>query len=636
MKIIHFCAGLEGWNGMANTARQFVEEELTRGDESQLTNDVGVIERTATIDRVQIHGTWLPVLWKVAKLAKRKGAELIVRPCGNYDPIRIRRGAIKRLKKWLVGPFEHAMLNRADFVQCTCAAEAEWVKVYHPRARIQMTDLKRFFDLGVDGSRSRTEDGSLHVLYLGRRDPLKGVEFLERAVAEIQVKVRDAIERSEIAEGLREQRRVGISAGVEKDRRGLALRKIDEWLQGVDAESFDAALERLVGERSASSEYRFKKEDERETAIAGARRFFVEFARKIIELSDGRCVYFAPDKRALERNRGDRARCWAEYAFHAVSSSGKIIDGRNYRERLFNSIKLDAMAGICEIISQEHCMYRLIDAVPQNDAVIFIGKDAFGGRTEVVTRLDEYGNAKANLGEVTVIVQHKRNKQTPPPKFRPLTEVVETVAKHQAAGFSPSTTANSVANPIGPRKGAVREIGLGRRSRSTVEVELRIVSDHVGEELEKDWAWCDVLCLPTLSENFGRVVAEALERGKRVITTDGAPVWGEGELFDCSDCSDCSIGYGGRLVYLKGYRDGTDEERVRLLKEALEDDRLDVHLAAEPCQFKMPRLLLRGMGASKSCRMSDFGVSEGKDEVICWQWGKNAASSADGMPWRVV
>ena len=296
MKVIHFCAGLEGWNGMANTARQFVAEELARGDESQLTNDVGVIERTEKVDRVQIHGTWLPVLWKVAKLAKRKGAELIVRPCGNYDPIRIRRGAIRRLKKWLVGPFEHAMLNRADFVQCTCAAEAEWVRAYHPKARIQMTDLKRFFDLGVDGSRSRTEDGSLHVLYLGRRDPLKGVNYLEQAVEELK------------------------------------------------------------------------------------------------------------------------------------------------------------------------------------------------------------NHPHSNLNW---------------------------------------------------------------------PLELHCVSDHFGEDLEKDWAWCDVLCLPTLSENFGRVVAEALERGKRVITTDGAPVWGEGELFDCSDCSDCSIGYGGRLVYLKGYRNGTDAERVELLKEAI-------------------------------------------------------------------
>ena len=82
------------------------------------------------------------------------------------------------------------------------------------------------------------------------------------------------------------------------------------------------------------------------------------------------------------------------------------------------------------------------------------------------------------------------------------------------------------------------------------------MSDAVGEAKEAAWAWCDVLCLPTLSENFGLVVAEAFERGKRVITTDGAPAW--------EDCAG-----DGRLVYLKGYRDDDDETRVRLLKEAL-------------------------------------------------------------------
>ena len=89
------------------------------------------------------------------------------------------------------------------------------------------------------------------------------------------------------------------------------------------------------------------------------------------------------------------------------------------------------------------------------------------------------------------------------------------------------------------------------------QIELKIVSDAFGEEKEKVWEWCDVLVLPTLSENFGLVIAEALERGKRVITTDGAPAWGDGN------------DYGGRLIYLKGYRDGSDAERVRLLRDAL-------------------------------------------------------------------
>lgn len=103
--------------------------------------------------------------------------------------------------------------------------------------------------------------------------------------------------------------------------------------------------------------------------------------------------------------------------------------------------------------------------------------------------------------------------------------------------------------------------------------ELRIVSSAFGEELEKVWDWCDVLVLPTLSDNFGLVVAEALERGKRVITTDGASAWEEGlsrvERVDRVE-GELWSGYGGQLIYLKGYRDGTDEERVELLKRAIE------------------------------------------------------------------
>ena len=88
-------------------------------------------------------------------------------------------------------------------------------------------------------------------------------------------------------------------------------------------------------------------------------------------------------------------------------------------------------------------------------------------------------------------------------------------------------------------------------------VELRVVSNAFGEEKERVWEWCDVLVLPTLSENFGLVIAEALERGKRVITTDGAPAWGDGNT------------YGGRLCYLRGFRKATPAVRVAMLKDAI-------------------------------------------------------------------
>ncbi len=116
---------------------------------------------------------------------------------------------------------------------------------------------------------------------------------------------------------------------------------------------------------------------------------------------------------------------------------------------------------------------------------------------------------------------------------------------------------------------AVRQISSVPCSLFPVPPQLKVVSNAFGEEKERVWEWCDVLILPTLSENFGRVVAEALERGKRVITTDGAPAWSPSASAteDKGDCSD----YGGRLVYLKGYRDGLPDERVRLLKKAIEE-----------------------------------------------------------------
>ena len=107
---------------------------------------------------------------------------------------------------------------------------------------------------------------------------------------------------------------------------------------------------------------------------------------------------------------------------------------------------------------------------------------------------------------------------------------------------------------IGKDEGEGRKL---RRMAADRDLDVEFCGIVSEEEKEAAYRWCDALVLPTLSENFGLVIAEALERGKRVITTDGAPAWGDGN------------DYGGRLVYLKGFRDGTRESRVALLKDAI-------------------------------------------------------------------
>lgn len=182
MKIVHFCAGLEEWNGMANTARQFVEEELNAGHVSLLTNRSD--ELVGKIDVVYIHGAWLPVLWDVAKKAKEIGARLIIRPAGSYDPVRL---AYHGWKKKLVSFWEHRMLRRADVLLATCEAEKGWIERYlGPHCPpVEVTDIKRFFKLQGTGNREQETGKPLRLLYLGRRHPLKGLEFLEEAVRQI-------------------------------------------------------------------------------------------------------------------------------------------------------------------------------------------------------------------------------------------------------------------------------------------------------------------------------------------------------------------------------------------------------------------------------------------------------------------
>ena len=313
MKIVHFCAGLGENNGMANTARQFMLEELASGNQSIVTNEISKIVQGLTV--VMIHGAWLPLLWNAAKRAKMVGAKLVIRPAGSYDPVRL---AFHGWKKRLVSFFEHRMLRRADMILATCEAERGWIQEYLGKRcpAVEVTDIKRFFKINSEFKVQRFElkGRPLHLLYLGRRHPLKGVKYLEEAVKRIQ------------------------------------------------------SLE--LGGQSVTNDNNFQ------------------------------------------------------------------LQALNY-------------------------------------------------------------------------------------KF-----------------------------------------------------DLRIVSNAFGEEKEHVWAWCDVLVLPTLSENFGRVVAEALERGKQVITTDGAPAWGgdslEFRVQSLEFGGEIWSGYGGRLIYLKGYRDGTSECRIELLRCAIE------------------------------------------------------------------
>ena len=182
MKVLHVCAGWDDTNGVAVAARLLAREQVARGDEVSF----GVWALPSSLrraDEVWVHCGWLPCLWWAGLFARRT----VRMPHACYDPVRL---AYHGWKKRLVGPIERFFLRRAARVVVTCEAEREWVERYvgsrHPP--IEVTDIKRFFrlpsgsSLAASCSSSASAARPLHLLYLGRRHPLKGLHYLEEAV----------------------------------------------------------------------------------------------------------------------------------------------------------------------------------------------------------------------------------------------------------------------------------------------------------------------------------------------------------------------------------------------------------------------------------------------------------------------
>ena len=195
MKFLHICAGWQAWNGAANIARMLMDEQTRAGNKVSFASWAKIGDLKAA-DEVWVHCSWLPCLWWASLWAKR----LKWMPEASYDPVRL---AYHGWKKRLVGAIERFFLRRADVVVATCAAEAEWIRAYEPRVKkIEITDIKRFFNLdraervedmdSFNAEVQRRRDTELHLLYLGRRHPLKGLEYLEEAVKSLEFRVQSS------------------------------------------------------------------------------------------------------------------------------------------------------------------------------------------------------------------------------------------------------------------------------------------------------------------------------------------------------------------------------------------------------------------------------------------------------------
>jgi glycosyltransferase involved in cell wall biosynthesis len=104
----------------------------------------------------------------------------------------------------------------------------------------------------------------------------------------------------------------------------------------------------------------------------------------------------------------------------------------------------------------------------------------------------------------------------------------------------------------GPNKGGHLAEVMELARQLGIDKSLKYVGEVDGEEKSKLYAEADLFVLPTFSENFGVVVAEALAYGLPVITTRGAP-WSDLQTHGCGWWVDIGV-----------------EPLVRVLRDAVE------------------------------------------------------------------
>jgi glycosyltransferase involved in cell wall biosynthesis len=110
----------------------------------------------------------------------------------------------------------------------------------------------------------------------------------------------------------------------------------------------------------------------------------------------------------------------------------------------------------------------------------------------------------------------------------------------------------------GPDEGGHLASVLSLVRRLGLQDSVRYVGEVNGDEKGALYRSADIFVLPTFTENFGLVIAEALAYGVPVITTRGAP-WSDLERFGCGWWVD--IGVDPLSVALKAAMATTGEER---------------------------------------------------------------------------
>ena len=189
--ILHIVPGLDDPTcGIAVAAKMVARRQSKDGD---IVECVGYRDWTKSqigeADEVWVHSMWTPGVMRAAWAALRMGKKLVRMPHGCMDPVKVRH---RWWKKMWVTPFEKWLFARATQIVATCTDEVDWVCKFVPG--IRRIDLMSLGDGATDKPLAKTHN-PLRLLFVGRLHPLKGVEYLVRALHELNHEIHKTHEK---------------------------------------------------------------------------------------------------------------------------------------------------------------------------------------------------------------------------------------------------------------------------------------------------------------------------------------------------------------------------------------------------------------------------------------------------------
>lgn len=195
MKILHVVGRLTPeWGGLSLFVAQIAKYQSVQGHAitiltgkqkpDQVICDIGAASHTCvdekvcvqfvqTFDVVHIHGLWLPLYWKLARLTRHAGVPLILSTHGMLEAPALKFSRWRKRLAWYL--FQRKLLTGADLLHATTQAETRTLR--HQGMTQPVIEIPPAVEIQRD-VRARSNQTKKTALFLGRLHLIKGIDLL--------------------------------------------------------------------------------------------------------------------------------------------------------------------------------------------------------------------------------------------------------------------------------------------------------------------------------------------------------------------------------------------------------------------------------------------------------------------------